>query len=160
MQGMTEAEHKKYDAVRTYLEAYKTAFNYETLCLNERQSRAVENHTNPAAKVSGFSSGVTGSGNKSLGAASSLENVESISAFNNKQSKLVDEMKGRVIAAIDLLDLGFGRTIIEMRHIDLYEWRYIDKRLQICRTTRYKYYRDEILELYDRMVAAGLIKPI
>lgn len=82
---------------------------------------------------------------------------EALSAFNARQSIIVDEIKGKSLAAIDLLRVGLGRTIVEMRHIDLYGWRYIEKKTQMCRTTIYKYYRDAIFDLYQKMIDANLI---
>ena len=92
------------------------------------------------------------------------ENYSTLEKLNTeysvKQRMRSKKIMTEVEAAIALLEISRGKTIIEKRFILGEPWKWIYKNMVISRDTGYKYYRQSMLQLYERLIQNGLIKPI
>lgn len=158
MQGMTELERARMNAVKDYLSRYVSA-NENMRSLSELNVHISEDLTNPSIGGRGYGLGI-GSGHTSGGAGSTVVNSDTMKSYSQKQSERNNAIMSEVEVAIALLDVTRGKTIIEKRFIAGLPWRKIHKDMNLCRDSCYKLYRKSMLLLYDRMVAAGLIEPI
>lgn len=158
MQGMTELDRAKMNTVKDYLNRYAPA-NENMRSLSELNVHISEDLTNPSIGGRGYSSGSGGS-HVSGGAGSTVVNSDTMKSYSQTQAERNRAIMSEVEFAIALLDVTRGKTIIEKRFIASLPWRKIHKDMNLCRDTCYTLYRESMLLLYDRMVAAGLIKPI
>lgn len=92
------------------------------------------------------------------------ENYSTLEKLNTeysvKQRMRSKKIMTEVEAAIALLEISRGKTIIEKRFILGEPWKWIYKNMVISRDTGYKYYRQSMLQLYECLIQNGLIKPI
>ena len=158
MRKLSETDRFKLQTVKDYLSRYAAAIE-NMRSLDELNAHIFQNRNNPGIGGRGYKNGSSNNG-LSSGAAAPVINSDSMQNYSQIQAERNRVIMRECESAIALLDVSRGKTIIERRFLLMQSWNVIKFELSLSRDTCMMCYRATMIILFDRMVSAGLIKPI
>lgn len=149
MRKMTEADRLKMEKTKNFLSLYSLAIE-NLKVISELEQHINENLNNPSIGGKGY---LTGSGKPYLsgGAGAAVIKADSMQSYSQSQTERNQEIMKDIENAIALLDISKGKTILERRFLLMQSWEEIRQAMNLCRDTCYKFYRDALVELYNKL---------
>ncbi len=145
----------KLQTVKTFLERYSVV-KQNNESLRELNEMASEGINNPSIGGRGYHSGGNGS-EKSDRSSSAVVRADTVNTYVKNMTEKNNATMREIENAIGLLDVCRGKTIVELRFLAALPWEQICSIVDRERDYCYKLYRAAMLQLYDLMIANGII---